>query len=135
ISKTFDISEKNNDYWYPLNTKIYLTGTYSLTPKDKVGLLVRGEFYNQAIHVGGALSYNRRFFDWLSASLSYSAFNRYYTNVGFGFNVNIFPFQIYAVTDNILAAFIPEKSKNAYVHVGLNFVFGYKTPKTAVPIL
>jgi hypothetical protein len=135
ISKTFDLTEKNEDYWYPLNTKIYLTGMYSLTPKDKIVLLVRSEFFNSTIHVGAALSYNRRFFDWLSASLSYSAFNSYYTNVGLGFNVNIFPFQIYVVTDNLLAAIIPDKSKNAYVHCGLNFVFGYKTPKVAVPIL
>ncbi|NTW33721.1 MAG: hypothetical protein HGB12_14055, partial [Bacteroidetes bacterium] len=84
ISEIFKPVKTQNDYWASLPAKLYLTAIYSLTPHDKVGLLIRNEFFNKSIHPSLTLSYNKWFFKALSASASYSIMNRGFANIGFG---------------------------------------------------
>jgi hypothetical protein len=152
IKDVFQVSKTENAYSTSLPTKIYLTGVFTLTPNDKVGLLIRNEFFNKRIHPALALSYNKRVLNMLSASISYSMISRSYANIGLGVAVNFGPFEMYLVTDNInkflplkMASIktheadgpgdkdkfmnFPSSIKYMNVHFGMNFIFGYKEKK------
>ncbi len=135
LTNNFDIVSSNDSYWYPLTPKIYLSGMYTFNENDNVGLLIRNEIFNRKIHPSVTLSYNRKFGTYISLAASYSIWNRSYTNFGFGFAANGGPAQLYVMTDNVTALFIPEKSKNFMVHAGINFIFGYKTKVKGAPLL
>ena len=64
----------------------------------------------------------------LSASVSYSIMNRGFANIGFGVALNR-PGQTISATDNIYCLFDPEGTRNVNVHLGINFIFGYKEKK------
>lgn len=129
LANIFKINQSKNGYSAPLPSKIYLTGMYSLTPHDKVGLLIRSEFFNGGIHPSFTVSYNKRFFNMLSASASYSIMNRSYMNLGFGLALNLGPWQTYVTTDNLYCLFDPEGTRTVNLHFGFNFIFGYKEKK------
>lgn len=123
----FQIQQTQNSYTSPLTTKIFLNGIYSLTANDKVGLLIRNEFFNRRMHTALSLSYNKKFFNALSASLSYSIMNRSFANIGLGFALNLGPVQTYFVSDNLYCLVAPLETKSVNIHFGINFIFGYKT--------
>lgn len=125
ISDIFKFKKSFDSYTTPLTTKIYLTAMYSLTKNDIVGLLVRNDFY-KGLHPSVTASYNKRFFNMLSASVSYTVVNRSYVNLGFGMALNLGPFQMYVLTDNFYSMLAPTRTKNVNVHFGMNFIFGYK---------
>lgn len=129
LADIFKINNSKDGYNSPLPGKIYLTGMYSLTPHDKVGLLIRSEFFNRSIHPSITVSYNKWFFNMLSATASYSIMNRSYMNLGFGLALNLGPWQTYVATDNLYCLFDPEGTRTVNVHFGFNFIFGYKEKK------
>ncbi len=133
LADIFKVKETGNSYWSPLTTKLYLTGIYSLTPRDKVGLLVKSEFFNKGIHSALTVSYNKWFFNMLSATASYSIMNRGYMNLGFGLALNLGSFQTYVLTDNFYSLLAPERTRNVNVHFGFNFIFGYKIKEVGKP--
>lgn len=126
-SEALKIDTTHRAYTTWLPTKIYLSGNYQVTSKSNAGVLFYAQVYDRSIHPGLALSYNQRVGRWLSASVSWAAYNRSFTNVGFGLSLNGGPVQLYVVSDNILAPLIPESSKNAHIHFGLNLTFGRPT--------
>jgi hypothetical protein len=91
--------------------------------------MLRNEMLNGASHPSATVSYNKWFFNALSASVSYSMVNRSYMNLGFGMALNMGAFQMYAITDNFYCLFYPERSRTVNVHFGFNFIFGYKEKK------
>jgi hypothetical protein len=50
--------------------------------------------------------------------------NREYKNIGLGLAMNLGPFQMYVITDNIYTAFMPKNSKSAGIMAGFNLNFG-----------
>jgi outer membrane protein OmpA-like peptidoglycan-associated protein len=76
-----------------------------------------------------ALNYTRKFGTIFHLSGSYMYNNRSFANLGLGFALTLGPVQWYLAMDNILAPMIPQHSKNAHFHSGLNFVVGYKEGK------
>jgi len=129
LAKHFDLIPSEESYWAPLNTKILLTGMYNLTAKDEIGALVRCDFFNRTVHPSVTFSYNRKFFDWLYLTGSYSYYNRSFTNIGAGLAILGGPFEFYVVSDNVLGDIWIEKFQNIPIHFGMNFIFGYKKPK------
>jgi hypothetical protein len=83
------------------------------------------------MHNGISLSYVTHLGKVLSASASYSIYNRSYNNFGLGLTVNGGPVQLYIVTDNILGVFIPHKAKNLHLRCGINLTFGRKEKEKA----
>jgi hypothetical protein len=57
-------------------------------------------------------------------SLSYTVTNNSFVNIGGGLGVRLGPFNMHAVTDNILAVFNPTAHRYATVQFGINFKFG-----------
>jgi hypothetical protein len=126
IGNIFKIEEENKHYASPLNTKIYLSGYYNISKKDRVAAIFRGELYENTIHPAFTIAYNRVFGNILDVSFSYSYMNRDFLNFGMGASFRFGPFQMFLSTDNFLAAIIPYHTKNINVHFGCNYVFYYK---------
>ncbi|HNW99575.1 MAG TPA: DUF5723 family protein [Bacteroidales bacterium] len=135
IADIFNVSTTKNSYKAPLPTKIYLTAIYTITKHDKVGLLMRGDFFNKRLYPSFTASYNKWFGNMLSAGVSYSVMNRSYMNLGFAMAFNLGPWQTYVATDNIYCLFDPEGARTANVHFGINFIFGYKEAKPNYSLL
>jgi hypothetical protein len=57
-------------------------------------------------------------------SLSYTVTNSSFVNIGLGLGLRLGPFNIHAVTDNIVAVFNPASQKYGTVQFGINFKFG-----------
>lgn len=129
IADIFRITTTKNSYRAPLTTKMYLTAIYTITKHDKVGLLMRNEFFNRRWYPSFTVSYNKWFFNMLSAAVSYSVMNRSYMNLGFAMALNLGPWQTYVSTDNLYCLFDPEGTRTVNVHFGINFIFGYKELK------
>jgi hypothetical protein len=126
LGKLFKVEQQNKTYSTPLSTKIYLSGCYNISRKDRALAVFRADFYEGTIHPAFSLSYNRTFGNILDVALSYSYANKDWLNIGFGSSVRFGPFQIFLVTDNLLAPIIPYHTKNVNVHFGCNYVFYYK---------
>lgn len=131
IVSIFKPVSNHNAYKSPLGTKVYLSGAYNLKEKDgavtdRIGLLIKSEFYDRALHPAFTLSYNKKVGNVLSFTGAYSIANRNFLNLGLGLALNLGPIQVYWATDNIIGIFAPAQAKLYTVHCGMNLIFGYK---------
>lgn len=124
LNNSFDLEEKEGDYNTPLNPKVFIGGTYRVLKNGRVGALMRGTFVKGSLRGALSLSYQHRFGKWFTGTLNYSMYNRSFANIGLGIVLNGGPFQWHIMTDNVLAAFIPHKSRNFQVQTGFNLTFG-----------
>lgn len=122
----FNLDDTRNSFNRGLPARIYLGGSYELNQMLSFGLLSRSEIYNGRFEQAVTLSANSNLGRWLSASMSYSVMNNSYSNLGLGLALRGGGFQLYVVSDNLPAAFMPHRSKNANVWFGLNLVFGHR---------
>jgi hypothetical protein len=115
---------------------------YIVDHNNFVSLSLYSSFVRGIWRRGMGLAYNYHLGNFLSATASYSIYNRSYSNVGFGLSVNLGPVEIYCLTDNFLAFgtlnprdnFISNSSnsinidtkkvRNGQIHFGLNLTFG-----------
>ena len=132
LKKRFDVVKTHNAYTTMLTPKVYLSGTYKLTGKDKLGVLIYSEYYNRT-HTALTLAYNRNFGSWFTGGLTYSIFNNDYLNIGLGLGFKFGPVQIYSVQDNILGLIQPRSTNNVNFRFGINLVFGKVGTKKEVP--
>jgi len=128
----FNLNDTQNSFNRRLPARVYLGGSYELTPGLSLGLLSRSEIYNGSLEQAFTLSANSNVGRWLSASLSWSMMNNSYNNLGMGLALRGGGFQLYAMSDNLNTAFYPHRAKSVNVWFGLNLVFGHKRPKVAV---
>jgi hypothetical protein len=135
-------SYTNESYSTALRTKIYASMEYIVDHNNFVSLSLYSSFVRSRWRRGMGLAYNYHLGNFLSATASYSIYNRSYSNVGFGVSVNLGPFEIYCLTDNILAFgtlnprdnFLSDaessinidtkKVRNGQIHFGFNLTFG-----------
>lgn len=123
ISDAFRFRDKTGSYSRALPTKIYLGGSYELNKRINVGAVSRTEIYDGKLRPSLTLSANTRVIRNFSASLSYSMVNSSYNNIGVGVAAKLGPFQLYAVSDNVLAM-NPNTAKTANIRFGMNMMFG-----------
>ncbi|MBN1252146.1 MAG: hypothetical protein JXR51_06460 [Bacteroidales bacterium] len=124
ITNFFTFDETNSKYTTFLQSNIYIGATYNITDFMNVGLLSRTYFYDRKIHQSATLSTNFAPVKWFSGTLSYSAMNRSYNNIGLGLAFKAGPTQFYIVTDNLNAAIWPKASKSINIMLGLNLNLG-----------
>ena len=124
LENVFSQVENNNKYTTGLATRFYLGGTYDLTKSINVGATLYSEViksrYRAAVIVSGTVKLK----SWLSATLNYSQYARSFGNIGAGVSLRGGPIQFFVASDNVLAFFAPQKSKNFHVAFGLNLLFG-----------
>jgi len=123
IADAFRFKDEAGSYSRALPCKVYLGGTYKLNESVNVGAVSRTEIYNGKLRPSLSLSANTRVVRNFSASVSYSMVNNSYNNIGVGIAAKLGPFQIYAVSDNILAM-NPNTAKTANLRFGMNMIFG-----------
>jgi hypothetical protein len=143
-------SYSNESYRTALRTKIYASMEYIVDHNNFVSLSLYSSFVRGIWRRGMGLAYNYHLGNFLSATASYSIYNRSYSNVGLGVSVNLGPVEIYCLTDNFLAFgtlnprdnFISNSStsikidtkkvRNGQIHFGLNLTFGRKKKEKPV---
>jgi Family of unknown function (DUF5723) len=106
-----------------LPTKIYLSSTYELTEKIRLGALVYSEIDAKDTRFGFIANANYKMSDLLTVGGTLGLRNGSFDNLGLSAVTKLGPVQVYAVTDNIIGAFKPLESKNSNARVGINLVF------------
>ncbi len=124
IANAFEVFEDSASYTTGLPTKMYLTAQYRLAPNTRASATLYTDFigsFRRSIALGISQQVGR----WLQAAVTYSMQARSYNNLGLGVTVTTGPkgLQIYAVTDNVVAAMSPGNAKTAGMRAGFNFVF------------
>jgi len=133
----------NPSYSTTLRTKIYASVEYIVDHNNFVSLSFYSSFVRKRWRRGLGIAYNYHLGNFLSATASYSIYNRSYTNLGAGLSLNLGPFEIYFLTDNILAFGVlnpnenflsnnassslnidTKKVRNGQFHFGINLTFG-----------
>lgn len=147
LEDSIEMSLKENftystpSYRTALRTKIYASMEYIVDHNNFISLTGYSSFVRNRWRRGLGIAYNYHLGDFLSATASYSIYNRSYSNVGLGVSINAGPLEIYFLTDNILALGTlnllenyrnngstinvdVEKVKNGQLHFGVNLTFG-----------
>ena len=131
----------NPSYTTSLRTKIYASMEYIVDHNNFVSLSFYSSFVRKRWRRGMGIAYNYHLGNFLSATASYSIYNRSYSNLGLGLSVNLGPVEVYCLTDNVLAFgtfnvadnlssnatginIDTRKVKNGQVHFGMNLTFG-----------
>lgn len=129
IVNTFEVQENLSHYTSYLSPRIMLGAEYKINEKVYAGALFTTEFFKGRMRPSFTLSSNFRVSKLFSAAVSYSMINRSYNNLGMGFNFNFGPFQLYMVSDNVLAAIMPYHMKHFNLAFGLNILIRGKDKK------
>lgn len=127
----FQVKTDYHRYTTTLNTRAYIGGSYKLSNKEKLGLVMRNEYISKKYRAAVTGSYYYQILDELGVvgSLSYS--DRSISNLGLGAYYNLdkikiknFPaFQFYLATDNIFGVFLPDYFRMASFRFGINMYF------------
>jgi hypothetical protein len=133
ISYGFDLSPATESYRQRLSPRILASAAFDLSQRHQLSLLTQGFYYNDMLYPSASISYYARPSHSLGIIVSYTVANMNYSNIGFGFNLNLGPIQLYVVSDNVLAAIQPYKAQLATLHLGMNLVFGYR-PSSGRPM-
>ncbi len=126
LGNEFAATETEDPYTTWLTARINLGANYQLAEKHNVGILVNSHFVKRKLRSAMTLSYGFRIRKWLGLHANYSIYNRSFNNIGVGFSGNIFPFQFYILTDNVLGVPFYENSKNTHLRWGINWTIGCK---------
>ena len=135
LKNAFRISETNNPFTTYLPFGITIGGSYNLTPSLSLGVLSSTRFIGKQVKEALTLSANANLGTALSASVSYTAINNSYDNIGAGFAIRAGIFQFYMLTDMIPFAWnkivvdnssipIPVSFNTITLRLGMNLVFG-----------
>ena len=126
LQQAFEESENSDHYNSPVPTKLNFVASYNLTPKTQLSLISHNILYENDPQSYLKLAFNGRLNKVFNGVLSYALIDEYETpmNLGVGFALNLGFFQIHALTENVLVAFVsPDESKNPTLRFGVNMTF------------
>ena len=121
-----EVNHSSNPYSFMLSPKIYLSAKYDIADWHSVSFLTRGIIVDSKIHPSFTLAYNIQPIKPIGFTLSYSVIHGNFTNIGFGMHLNLYPFQLYIIADNTFPGIQPHTTQLANVHLGINWVIGYR---------
>ncbi|MBS1507437.1 MAG: hypothetical protein JSS79_12390 [Bacteroidetes bacterium] len=134
IQKKFTFKEGAiSAYRSPIPGKMYLSGMYEIRRNFKAGAVLYAEKFRGRFTPGLTIGVTKDFGRRLTASGTYTIANNSYNNLGLGFSLNLPPFQLYLVGDNLLRIPLGGSDLNKFINstqvfnvrTGLNFVFGW----------
>ncbi len=122
LKDSFVLNALNNEsYSKMLKVKVNLYATYHLNQRVNFSALVRGVKMSDKFYPSMTLSANTRPLKNLGISVSYSAYQGNFANIGVGIAPRFFGFQPYLVVDNILAGNFTH-ARGASLRFGITFV-------------
>jgi len=140
LKNSFIVSDKNDPFttWLPLG--ITLGGSYSLTEKVSLGLLSYSRIIGSQFRESLTLSANVNISNAFSTSLSYTAANHRFDNLGAGLAFRAGIFQFYLISDRIPVRWnkliddgskiiLPASWNTINLRLGMNLAFGNRIKK------
>jgi hypothetical protein len=124
LQEIFQFQQTSEAYTTSLPTKVFLNGQLELGRNWIVGASLMSEFYRGQIYGALGLNGTVRLLPGLTLGASYTLFRDTYANFGLHAAVDLGPVQVFALTDNVLAAFRPNDSRFFQFRTGVNLVFG-----------
>ena len=122
------VKDSTSVYQTRLHPRVLIGGNYQLSDKINLGLLLHGQFFGPATKYAASVSASYNLGNAFSAVASYTATDNTYNNVGLGIMFDKGPFQMYAITDNILGVNV-SATRNIHARVGVNLTFGKRVIK------
>lgn len=125
IENSVQFTAEKKSYATLLTGKVYYGFAYEPTEKVRLGFVGRTRIYNYNFSNEFTFSANVMPISMFSASVSYSIYNGYYHNLGFGLWTRLGPFSIYMITDQMPSIYLIPKSINSLnFRIGFNLVTG-----------
>lgn len=126
--------ESSGSYTTSLNGKMYLGGQYAINYNNMFDVVLFNNFNNNSFNPAVTLAFTKKAWTVLDLRLSGTYYNKTISNIGFGFSLNLGPFQTYIFTDNIVAplTYLAAASSNQIydqgnyfnLRTGVNWNFG-----------
>lgn len=138
LKNAFTLSKTGNPYTTYLPAGVSVAASYNLTKSLSVGLLSYTRFISKQVREALTVSANMNIGSAFSASLSYTAENYRYDNLGAGIGFRAGFMQFYLLSDRIPVSWnriidnktnivIPATWNTFNLRFGMNFVFGNKS--------
>ncbi len=125
LKDNFRLQEKQGAYMSMLRTQVYLGATYQVSKMVNVAGVAELTLLDKKFYPSLTASADVRLLRNVSAAVSYSVMPGNYVNVGAALTAKLGPVQLYASTDNVLAAnYTSTQSLNG--RFGINLLFGHK---------
>lgn len=129
IEEQFKVRDLEESYFSGLPVKMYFGLACQASNRWRIGALSRTELFRGKIKPALSLSANAKILNNVALACSYNIANNSYANFGLGLSLKTGVMQIYALTDNLIAAFTPKHTQTLNLRFGINFLFGCKTNK------
>jgi hypothetical protein len=140
LKNSFILSDSKNPFTTYLPVGVTLGGSYNLTKSFSLGLLSYSRFIGKQIRESLTLSANVNFGNAFSTSVSYTAANKQFDNIGLGLAFRPGIFQFYILSDRIPIMWnkiktdestipVPSSWNTIHLRFGMNLVFGNKVKK------
>ena len=140
LKNSFKVTDSNTAFTTFLPFGLSLAGSYNLTKSFSVGVLSYSRFIGKQMRESLTLSANVNLGNAFSASISYTAENHRYDNLGAGLAFRPGIFQFYIVSDRLPVTWNKIKSDNSTVlipanwntfnlRLGMNLAFGNRIKK------
>lgn len=140
LKDSFIVTTSNTPFTTWLSPGLTLAGSYSLTKNFGVGILSYTRFIGKQMKEAISLSANLNVGNAFSTSLSYTASNHRFDNLGLGLAFRPGVFQFYIMADRIPlrwdkikqtngAIILPANMNTMNIRLGMNLVFGNKVKK------
>ena len=122
------ITESNEFYTTNLYSRFYLSGSYDIIDPLNIGVTWYNSFHSSRYRTGLNVSTNLKLKHWVTLSANYSFYNYGNSNLGFGANLRLGTFQVYALSNSVLALLQPQSTQRLDFSFGMSFQIG-KTPE------
>lgn len=140
LKNSFKISDSKNPFTTYLPMGLTIGGSYNLTKSFSLGILSYSRFIGKQIRESLTLSANANFGNAFSTSVSYTAANNRFDNLGLGLAFRPGIFQFYILSDRIPIMWnriktdgstipLPASWNTIHLRFGMNLVFGNKVKK------
>lgn len=123
LDALFQVEKTSSSYSSKLPRKIYLSGVYKLNETWSLGGLFFNENFRGKSTVSAAVGANAALFKFLNAGATYAVKDGTFDNIGLNVTLTLGPVQVFAVTDNVIAAFKPGDTNNYSVRLGAGLCF------------
>jgi hypothetical protein len=140
LKNSFNVSDTKVPFTTGLPFGATLGGSYNLTKNFSLGLLSYSRFIGKQVRESLTVSANVNFRNAFSTSISYTAANHRYDNLGFGLAFRPGIFQFYIISDRIPVMWNKIQSDNSTIpipaswnavnlRIGMNLAFGNRMKK------